>query len=91
MRENASKKIQAEFKNETTLYKKRIATLRLGTKAFFFRFFASNGLLSIPLVIAVKEKKKGEKKQQKQKNILKKITESSPSLWLCLTDLFVDR
>ena len=92
LRENASKKIQAEFKNETTLYKKRIATLRLGTKAFFFLdFFASNGLLSIPLVIAVKEKKKGEKKQQKQKNILKKITESSPSLWLCLTDLFVDR
>lgn len=93
MRENASKKIQAEFKNETTLYKKRIATLRLGTKAglFFLDFFASNGLLSIPLVIAVKEKKKGEKKQQKQKNILKKITESSPSLWLCLTDLFVDR
>ena len=42
-------------------------------------------------MIAVKEKKKGEKKQQKQKNILKKITESSPSLWLCLTDLFVDR
>lgn len=92
LRENASKKIQAEFKNETTLYKKRIATLRLGTKAFFFLdFFASNGLLSIPLVIAVKEKKKGEKKQQKQKNILKKITESSPSLWLCLPDLFVDR
>ena len=91
MRENASKKIQAEFKNETTLYKKRIATLRLGTEAFFKDFFASNGLLSIPLVIAVKEKKKGEKKQQKQKNILKKITESSPSLWLCLTDLFVDR
>ena len=91
MRENASKKIQAEFKNETTLYKKRIATLRLGTEAFFKDFFASNGLLSIPLVIAVKEKKNGEKKQQKQKNILKKITESSPSLWLCLTDLFVDR
>lgn len=91
MTENASKKIQAEFKNETTLYKKRIATLRLGTKAFFLDFFTSNGLLSIPLVIAVKEKKKGEKKQQKQKNILKKITESSPSLWLCLTDLFVDR
>lgn len=91
LRENASKKIQAEFKNETTLYKKRIATLRLGTKAFFKDFFVSNGLLSIPLVIAVKEKKKGEKKQQKQKNILKKITESSPSLWLCLTDLFVDR
>lgn len=91
MRENASKKIQAEFKSETTLYKKRIATLRLGTEAFFKDFFASNGLLSIPLVIAVKEKKKGEKKQQKQKNILKKITESSPSLWLCLTDLFVDR
>ena len=65
--------------------------MRLGTKAFFLDFFASNGLLSIPLVIAVKEKKKGEKKQQKQKNILKKITESSPSLWLCLTDLFVDR
>lgn len=92
LRENASKKIQAEFKNETTLYKKRIATLRLGTiRPFFLDFFASNGLLSIPLVIAVKEKKKGEKKQQKQKNILKKITESSPSLWLCLTDLFVDR
>lgn len=90
LRENASKKIQAEFKNETTLYKKRIATLRLGTKAFFKDFFVSNGLLSIPLVIAVKEKKKGEKKQQKQKNILKKITESSPSL-CCLTDLFVDR
>lgn len=71
LRENASKKIQAEFKNETTLYKKRIATLRLGTEAFFKDFFASNGLLSIPLVIAVKEKKKGEKKQQKQKNILK--------------------
>ena len=91
MRENASKKIQAEFKNETTLYKKRIATLRLGTKAFFKDFFVSNGLLSIPLVIAVKGKKKGEKKEQKQKNILKKITESSPSLWLCLTDLVVDR
>ena len=64
--------------------------MRLGTKVFFLDFFASNGLLSIPLVIAVKEKKKGEKKQQKQKNILKKITESSPSL-CCLTDLFVDR
>lgn len=33
------KKIRPEFRNETTLYKKRIATLRLGTKAFFFRFF----------------------------------------------------
>lgn len=38
----------------------------------------------------MKKKKKGEKKLQKQKNILKKITESSPSL-CCLTDLFVDR
>ena len=92
MRENASKKIQAEFKNETTLYKKRIATLRLGTKAFFLDFFTSNGLLSIPLVIAVKEKKKGEKKQQQQKkNRLKKIAESSLSIWICFTDLFVDR
>ena len=71
MRENASKKIRAEFKNETTLYKKRIATLRVGTKAFFFRFLASDGLLLIPLVIAVNEKKKGEKKQQQQKNRLK--------------------
>lgn len=90
VRENASKKIRAEFKNETTLYKKWIATLRLGTKAFF-RFFASSGLLLITLVIAMKEKKKDEKKQQQQKNRLKKITESSPSLWLCFTDLFVDR
>lgn len=91
MRENAFKKIRAEFKNETTLYKKRIATLRLGTKAFILDFFASNGLLLIPLVIAVKEKKKGEKKRQQQKNRVKKITESSPSLWLRFTDLFVDR
>ena len=65
--------------------------MRLGTKAFFFRFFASNGLLLIPLVIAVKEKKKGEKKQQQQKNRLKKIAESSLSIWICFTDLFVDR
>lgn len=70
-RKRFKKKIRPEFRNETTLYKKRIATLRLGTEAFFKDFFASNGLLSIPLVIAVKEKKKGEKKQQKQKNILK--------------------
>ena len=91
MRENALKKIRAEFKNETTLYKIQIATLRLGTKAFFFRFFASNGLLLIPLVTAVKEKKKDEKKRQQQKNSLKKITESSPLLWFCFTDLFVDR
>ena len=69
---NASKKIPAEFKNKTTLYKKRIATLRFGTKANFLDFFASNGLLSIPLVIAVKEKKKDEKKQQQQKKHTKK-------------------
>ena len=42
-------------------------------------------------MIAVKEKKKGENEQQQQKNRLKKITESSLSLWLCFTDLFVDR
>ena len=41
-------------------------------------------------MIAVKEKKKGENEQQ-QKNRLKKITESSLLLWLCFTDLFVDR
>ena len=37
-----------------------------------------------------KEKRRKEATKTK-KNILKKITESSPSLWLCLTDLFVDR
>ena len=43
MRENASKKIRVEFKNETTLYKKLIATLRLGAEAFILDFLPQMG------------------------------------------------
>ena len=74
MRENASQKNPPRIQERNhTLQKTNRYIAAWYYKAFFFLdFFASNGLLSIPLVIAVKEKKKGEKKQQKQKKHTKK-------------------
>ena len=88
---NASKKIGAEFKNETTLYKKWIATLRLGTNAFFLDFSPQMGCCWYLWWLRWKKRKKAKMNNNNKKNRLKKITESSLSLWLCFTDLFVDR
>lgn len=72
MRENASKKIQAEFKNETTLYKKRIATLRLGTKAFFKDFFCFKWVVVDTFGDCGERKEKRRKERTKTKKHTKK-------------------